>query len=255
MLAAGVLGLILGSFASMLAYRLPRRLPIGGRERSRCPTCDAQLTARENIPLLSYLAQRGTCRHCAARIPYRYPLIEAATGLLFALAAWKFGLGGEAVVFAGFFWVLVVLTVIDLEHRLLPDRVVYPAFVAGWVALALLALATGDIARLGDAALGALIFGGFFALVAFLYPAGMGGGDVKLAFVLGTFLGWLGGPGVVLVGMFLSFVLGAAVGIVAAALTGGGRKTAVPFGPFLALGAVLAVFLGSSIAETYTSYL
>ncbi|CAN5695361.1 A24 family peptidase [soil metagenome] len=254
-LAAGVLGLIFGSFASMLAYRLPRKLPMGGRERSRCPACDAQLTARENIPVASYLAQRGRCRHCGARIPSRYPLIEGATGLLFALAAWKFGPSGEAVVFAGFFFTLVVLTVIDLEHLLLPNRIVYPAFIAGWIALSLLALATSEVARLGDAALGALIFGGFFTLVAFIYPAGMGGGDVKLAFVLGTFLGWLGVPGVVLVGMFLSFVLGALGGIITAAATGGGRKTAVPFGPFLALGAVLAVFLGAPIAETYSSYL
>lgn len=254
-LAAGILGLVFGSFASMLAYRVPRGLPMGGRERSRCTTCEAQLTARENIPLVSYLAQGGRCRHCGARIPLRYPLIEAVTGVLFALAAWKFGLSGEAVVFAGFFWVLVVLTAIDLEHLLLPNRVVYPSLIAGWAALGLLALATGEVARLADAAFGALIFGGFFTVVAFVYPAGMGGGDVKLAFVLGTFLGWLGVPGVVLVGMFLSFVLGAVGGIVTAAATGGGRKTAVPFGPFLALGAVLAVFLGAPIAETYASHL
>jgi leader peptidase (prepilin peptidase)/N-methyltransferase len=194
---------------------------------------------------------RGRCRGCGTRISVRYPLIELATGTLFALAAWKFALTVTGAVFAAFFWVLVVLTVIDLEHKLLPNRVVYPAFVAGWAGLTLAAAVDSDLDRLTDAALGALIFGGFFFLVAFAYPAGMGGGDVKLAFVLGTFLGYLGAPGVVLVGMFLSFLIGAVGGALAMALTGTGRKTQIPFGPFLAVGSVISVFVGERIAGWY----
>ncbi len=234
----------------MVAHRIPKSEGIVSG-RSRCPHCGRTIRAVENIPVLSYLMLRGRCRGCGTRISIRYPLIELATGALFALAAWKFELTVTGVVFAAFFWVLVVLTAIDLEHKLLPNRVVYPTFAAGWAGLALAAAVDSDLDRLAEAALGALIFGGFFFLVAFVYPAGMGGGDVKLAFVLGTFLGYLGAPGVVLVGMFLSFLTGALGGAAAMALTGAGRKTQVPFGPFLAAGTIVSVFVGERIADWY----
>lgn len=209
------------------------------------------MTAYENIPVLSYVLQRGRCRHCGERIHWRYPVIELTTGLLFALSAWKFGVSVEALAFSAFFWVLVVLTAIDLEHKLLPNRVVYPAFVAGWALLTVAALVGGDPGRLVGAALGAAIFGGFFFLVAFIYPAGMGGGDVKLAFVLGSFLGYLRAPGLVLLGMFLSFLIGSVIGVIVMRVGGGGRKTQVPFGPFLALGTVLAIFIGDPLVDFY----
>jgi leader peptidase (prepilin peptidase)/N-methyltransferase len=230
---------------------VPRKIGIGGRSRSKCPHCGHTLSALDNIPVVSYIVLRGRCRHCGARISPRYPLIELATGILFAGAAAKFGNSLETALFAGFFWVLVVLTVIDLEHKLLPNRIVYPAFVAGWIGLALVALVDGEPDRLLDAALGAVAFGGFFFLLAFIYPAGMGGGDVKLAFVLGTFLGYLGGLGITAVGMFLSFLLGGVIGGAVMLATGGGRKMQVPFGPFLAAGAVAAVFAGRVILDTY----
>jgi leader peptidase (prepilin peptidase) / N-methyltransferase len=247
---AAVLGLIFGSFATASAYRIPRHEPIS-KGRSKCPHCGATIRAVENIPLFSYLFLRGRCRHCGHRISPRYPLIELATGALFALAAWKFGLSVEAIVYAGFFWALVVLTVIDLEFKLLPNRVVYPAFVAGWVGLVVAALMDGETDRLLDAAIGAAIFGGFFFVVAFIVPHGMGGGDVKLAFVLGTFLGYLGAPGLVLVGMFLSFLIGGVIGVVVMLATGGSRKMQVPFGPFLAVGSVAAIFVGQKLLDAY----
>jgi leader peptidase (prepilin peptidase) / N-methyltransferase len=166
---------------------------------------------------------------------------------------WKFGATAEAVVFAAFFWVLVVLTVIDFEHHLLPDRIVYPAFILAWLSLIVIALVRSDADRLLDAAIGAAVFGGFFFLVALVYPAGMGGGDIKLAFVLGTMLGFIEGVGVVLVGMFLSFLIGAVAGVVVMVATGRGRKSQVPFGPFLALGTVLAIFAGRPLLDEYTS--
>ncbi len=209
------------------------------------------ITAVENIPFFSWLFLRGRCRHCGARIPIRYPLAELVTGILFALAAVKFEVTVETFVYAGFFWVLVVLTVIDLEHRRLPDRIVIPTFALGWAGLILAAALDDDFGRLADAAFGALIFGGFFFVVAFIYPAGMGFGDVKLAFVLGTFLGYLGGIAVTLVGMFLSFVGGGVVGVGVMLAGGGSRKSQLPFGPFLALGTTVAIFIGRDIADAY----
>jgi leader peptidase (prepilin peptidase)/N-methyltransferase len=246
---AGVVGLIFGSFATVAAYRIPRRESIV-TGRSKCPNCGHMITAAENVPVVSYLWLRGRCRHCGVRISVRYPMIELATGVLFALSAWKFELSVEAFVYAAFFWVLVVLTVIDLDHKLLPNRVVYPTFVAGWIGLTVAALVDGEPGRLREAAIGAAIFGGFFFVVAFLVPAGMGMGDVKLALVLGTFLGYIDAPGVVLVGMFLSFFAGGGIGLVILA-RGGSRKTQVPFGPYLALGTTIAVFAGQRIVDAY----
>ena len=253
-LAAGVLGLIFGSFGTVAAYRIPRRETIV-TGRSKCPNCGRQIRATENIPVLSYLALRGKCPGCGMGISPRYPLTELLTGALFALAVAEFGVTVTAGVYAAFFWVLVVLTVIDLEHKLLPNRVVYPTFVIGWVGLIAAALIDGDTGDLRRAAIGALVFGGFFFVVAFIYPPGMGGGDVKLAFALGSFLGFAGGVGAVVVGMFLSFLLGGVIGLIAMKVSGKGRKMQIPFGPFLALGSAIAVFVGDTIASGYTNSL
>lgn len=219
--------------------------------RSRCPECGHEITPLENIPVFAYLALRGRCRHCGARISPRYPIAEAATAVLFVLAVAHFGVTVRAAVFAAFFWVLVVLTVIDLEHKLLPNRVVYPSIVAGAIALTIAALIEGDVDRLPGAALGALVFGGFLFIVAFIAPAGMGGGDVKLALLLGLFLGYAGGIGITLVGMFLSFAIGALVSVALMIVGKAGRKSAVPFGPFLAAGTVSAILWGRSILDAY----
>jgi leader peptidase (prepilin peptidase) / N-methyltransferase len=247
-LAAG-LGLIFGSFATAIAYRIPRKESLGGR--SRCPECGATISAAQNVPLFSYLFLRGRCRNCGARIHWRYPVIELFSAILFVAALLRFELTFRAAVYAALFWVLLVLTAIDLEHKLLPNRLVYPAFITGWVLLTVLAFVEGTPRALIDAAIGMLIFGGFFFLVAFIYPAGMGGGDVKLAFVLGTFLGYLGGFGLVLLGMFVSFLIGGIVGVAVMAITGGGRKMQVPFGPFMAVGTLVTIFCGDALLDLY----
>lgn len=246
---AGCFGLIFGSFATVVAHRVPRSESIV-TGRSHCPSCGTQIAWFENIPVFGYLVLRGKCRHCGARISARYPLIEATCAVLFAALVWRFGLSFEVGVYAAFFWTLVVLTVIDLEHTLLPNKIVIPAFVVGWAGLATVALVDGEPSRLIDSAIGAAVFGGFLFTVAFIAPAGMGFGDVKLAFVLGTFLGFAGGIGYTLVGMFLSFMLGGLSGI-ALLLRGGSRKTEVPFGPFLAAGTVLAIFIAEYLLDWY----
>ena len=253
---AGVLGLIFGSFATVVAYRVPKRESIVSG-RSKCPNCGRTIGALENIPVLSWIALRGRCRHCGEPISPRYPLTEVATGLLFALAAWRFGITVTGVVYAAFFWALVVLTVIDLEHKLLPNRIVYPTFLAGWAGLVAAALVDSDLAgaRLRSAAFGMLVFGGFLFIVAFIYPAGMGGGDWKLAFALGAFLGYAGGVRLVLTGMFISFVLGGVIGLVAMTVTGKGRKMQIPFGPFLAGGTVIAIAIGQRLLDAYLDFI
>lgn len=250
--AAFVLGLIFGSFGTAFAYRVPRRESLGGR--SKCPNCGHTITAAENIPVLSYVLLRGRCRNCGEKISIRYPLIELASGILFALAAWKFGLTMTTIAYAGLFWVLLVLSVIDMEYHLLPNRVVFPAIGVGAALLIADVLIHGrDPGRLVDAAVGALIFSGFLFVVAFIYPAGMGMGDVKLALLLGMFLGYQGGVPLTIVGMFLSFLLGGFLGAVIAVARGGGRKTQISFGEWLAMGTIVAVLFGESLLDWYLS--
>ena len=249
----GILGLIFGSFGTVAAWRIPRHESIVAG-RSKCPRCGAMITAIENVPVLSWLVLRGRCRHCGNPISIRYPLIELTTGALFALSAAKFGWSVETFVFAAFFWVLVVLTVIDLDHKLLPNRIVYPAFIIGWAGLVAAAIADGTTDRLLDAAIGSAIFGGTFFVIAMISPRGMGFGDVKLAFVLGTFLGYTR-LGLVPLGMFLAFMIGALTGIAVMLLGRGGRKMEIPFGPFLALGTVLAIFAGDPLVDAYQDLL
>lgn len=249
----GVLGLIFGSFGTVAAWRIPRRESIV-TGRSHCPGCGATITWVENIPVLSWLVLRGRCRHCGNPISIRYPLIELATGVLFSLCAAKFEWSVETFVYAAFCWVLVVLTVIDLDTKLLPNRIVYPAFVVGWAGLVAAAIVDGVTDRLLDAAIGAGIFGGTFFLIALVAPRGMGFGDVKLGFVLGTFLGYVR-LGLVPLGMFLAFLIGAVTGVVVMLMTGGNRKMQIPFGPFLALGTVLALFAGDPLLDWYLDLL
>ena len=201
--------------------------------------------------MFGYLFLRGKCRHCGNRISPRYPAIELTTAVLFTLAVVRFDVTLRAFAFAGFFWVLVVLTVIDLEHKLLPTRIIYPSLLVGWVLLATDALLQDDVGRLVDAAIGMLVFGGFFFLIAFIVPKGMGMGDVRLSLLLGTFLGYLGGIGFVLLAMFMSFFTGGLLGTVIAVATKGGRKMKIPFGPFLAAGTLIAVFAGRPILDFY----
>jgi leader peptidase (prepilin peptidase) / N-methyltransferase len=232
-------GLALGSFLNVVAARLPR----GGsivRPGSACLSCRTPIAWYDNLPLVSYLALRGRCRACGARIGVRYPAVELATALLVAGCVVAFGVTLEALVAACFCAALVAVSATDLEHRIIPDRIVLPA-AAGILAARTLLEPSAEWAF---AALGCSLFL-FLAVLA--YPAGMGMGDVKLALLLGAALG-RAGPVALAVGM-LAALLPAA--FLLARYGSAGRKMAIPFGPFLALGGVVALFAGDALLDLY----
>jgi leader peptidase (prepilin peptidase)/N-methyltransferase len=243
LLAALLGGLIIGSFLNVVAYRLPRGTMLENT-RSHCPQCDAPVRPRDNVPVVSWLLLRGRCRDCGEPISRRYPLVEAGTALLFVLVVavhhddtTKLVLGLVLVAF------LVPLALIDYDTRLLPNKLTAPAAVAA-IVLGLLLDPSGEAERLIAGVAG----GGFFLLAALAYPKGMGIGDVKLAGVLGLFLGRAVGAAL-LIGLLLGVIVG--IAIMARKGVAAGRKTKVPFGPFLALGGVIALFVGEAIVDAY----
>jgi leader peptidase (prepilin peptidase) / N-methyltransferase len=253
---AGLLGLIAGSFATVVIHRVPRRESVV-RPGSRCPACGTPVAWRDNLPVLGWLLLRGRCRSCRSPIPVRYPLVELGMGLLwFAIAARlaAVGLGWAVPAYLALGFICVVLAVIDATTRLLPNRITYPAFP---VVLGLLLLASaglGDLGRLVRGLIAAMAVGAFFLLLALIYPRGMGLGDVKLAPTLGLALGWLSW-GTVAVGVFAGFLLGALAGVATILAMGRSRKSLLPFGPWLVAGALLAVLAGSEVATWYTQAL
>ncbi len=248
---AFLFGAVLGSFLSVVAYRLPRGEGfVTGR--SKCPECGAQIAAHDNIPIVSWLILRGRCRSCGERISARYPLIELATGLAFAAAvvvheeaAEGLATGPDAAGLAAglvFIAVLATITLTDLEQRLIPNKILIAGAVVG---IPLVLIADPDSAVERGIAVAAA--GGALLLVALAYPRGMGMGDVKLAALMGIYLGRTVAPG-----LLIGFLAGAVVGIALIATRGAqARKQAVPFGPFLALGGLIALLVGDEIVDWY----
>jgi leader peptidase (prepilin peptidase)/N-methyltransferase len=239
---AAVGGLIAGSFLNVVALRLPRGESFG-RSRSRCPHCGTQLRAIDNIPVVSWLALRGRCHHCGAPISARYPLVELATGALYAGVAATQDDAVRIVLGLLLVTALVPITLIDLDHRIIPNKITGPAAIAAVIAIAAL-----DSDFLVEALIAALAGGGFFFVAAVLYPRGMGMGDVKLAGMLGLYLGKAVAPAI-----FIALLGGVLIGAAIIARKGAteGRKTAVPFGPFLALGGMIAFFAGNELVDAY----
>jgi leader peptidase (prepilin peptidase)/N-methyltransferase len=245
---AGLAGLIFGSFANVVIHRIPRN-ESPARPRSRCVSCGAPIAPRDNLPVVSWLLLRGKCRQCGAPISVRYPLVELLTGVLFALAAARLP-ARDLVAYLPLFWVLVVLSFIDLEHKLLPNRVVLPSLAAGVALLGLAAAAGPGAGAWVRALLAGLASFGFFLVLAIISPRGMGMGDVKLAPVLGMAMGYFSWPRV-FVGFFLAFVFGAVGGVILIALRRAGMKSEVPFGPFMALGTTAAVLWGAPLVHAW----
>ena len=243
LLPAAAFGLIIGSFLNVVALRLPGRMSLA-MPASRCPSCETPIKPYDNIPVLSWLLLRGRCRSCTEPIPARYPLVEATTAALFA-AVVAVHYADTAALVLGLVLVafIVPIALIDLDHRIIPNRLTLPA------AILALVLGTaldpgGEVERLiaGAAA------GGLIGLPALLRPSGMGMGDAKLVGVMGLYLGAAVAPA-----FFVAFAVGTIVGIAIIWRKGmsQGRKTAVPFGPFLALGAIVGVLAGSELVDAY----
>jgi len=242
-----VVGLIFGSFLTVVVHRVPQGLSIV-RPRSRCPGCGEAIRARENIPLISYALLRGRCRHCHLPISAEYPVVEAMTAALFAGSALVLPPVLTAALTAPFLGLLVACALIDLRHRIIPNRIVYPSLAVLGGAIVLVGWFRPEIGVL-TALLGAFAFGGGLFLVALVSPRGMGMGDVKLAALIGLVLGALGWRYVGVAALIA--VLTGGLGALAVLLAGGHRKQAIPFGPFLAVGAIASAFIAPQLASWY----
>jgi leader peptidase (prepilin peptidase) / N-methyltransferase len=236
-------GLALGSFLNVVAARVPRKKSIV-KPASACMECRTPIARRDNVPVVSWLLLRGRCRACRTRISPLYPAVELVTALLIAGCVLAFGLSGRMVVAALFCAVLVAISAIDLTHRIIPNRIVLPAFVVVLVAQTLLEPSPEWVL----AALGA---SGFLFLAVLVHPAGMGMGDVKLALLMGAMLGKTV-PVALMLGMLAALVPAV---FLLARHGSKARKMGIPFGPFLALGSVIALFAGDQIVDWYLNLL
>ncbi|MBI4897168.1 MAG: prepilin peptidase [Actinobacteria bacterium] len=242
-ISAGAFGLILGSFLNVVAHRVPRGGVPWTPSRSHCPHCDAEIRPRDNVPIVSWLLLRGTCRNCGEPVSWRYPFFEALTAVLFAAVGAYDGLSPELLPDLLFVATLVTVTNTDIDLRIVPNKVLVVSFLAGVVAQV---VARPDQWQNWTIS-AAVAFTAMF-LVVLAYPRGMGMGDAKLAGVMGLYLGRAVAPA-----LLLAFFIGTLVGLIVMARKGvaAGRKTAVPFVPFLAAGGIFGLFFGESVVSWY----
>jgi leader peptidase (prepilin peptidase) / N-methyltransferase len=241
----GVLGAIAGSFLNVVAYRLPRHESLL-KPASHCPRCGTPVKPYDNIPILSWLMLGGRCRSCSEPISPRYPLVEALTGALCVGALLTHDSAAGIALSVALILIVVPAALIDLEYRIIPNRITGLG-----AALALVLGLALDPAGEPERLMAGLAAGGFLLLAALAYPGGMGMGDVKLATVMGLFLG-----GAVASAILIALLAGVLVGVFVMARKGtrAGRKTKVPFGPFLALGAIVAVYAGQPLIDLYVNH-
>ena len=244
-----IFGMCIGSFLNVCIYRLPTSKSIADPPRSICPSCKSPIRFYDNIPVLSYIWLKGRCRNCDAPISFRYPMVELMNGIVAMGLFFKFGLSLESLVYFVFISSLLVITFIDLDHQIIPDIITLPGIPMGLVASFALPTITFKAS-----ALGLLIGGGSLWFVAWAYNLiarrdGMGGGDIKLLAMIGTIIGWQG----VIFTIFASSVVGSCIGITMMLIKDKNMKYAIPFGPFLSIGAIAYVFFGSQIIAWYFS--
>ncbi|BDZ49061.1 prepilin peptidase [Frondihabitans sucicola] len=265
--AVGGFGLLIGSFLNVVVYRLPNGMSLS-TPPSACPGCGSRIKAYDNVPVLSWLALQGKCRGCKKAISARYPLVELGTAAFFFIVGLRFvprGLllePGHAIVaqlpvvlaFLYLAAISVALGLIDVDVHRLPNAIVLPSYVAGVVLFTAAAVLSGEWDSLIRGLIGLAVLWVAYAGMALAYPGGMGFGDVKLAGVLGLYLGWLGwGP--LIVGAFAAFLLGGLFSLILLGTKRVGRKGGIPFGPWMLVGAWVGIFLGPSIWAGYLSFL
>jgi leader peptidase (prepilin peptidase)/N-methyltransferase len=249
LIAVTILGLIIGSFLNVVIWRVPRGESVV-RPASHCPSCGSAIRPWDNVPVLSWLLLRRRCRACSAPISGRYPAVELVTAAVFLVLALRIGLDAALPAFLYLGAAGVALAVIDLDVKRLPDAIVLPSYVVALVLLGGAAVANGEWSNLLRALFGMAALFLFYFLLVLVYPSGMGLGDVKLAGVLGLFLGYLGWAEVV-TGGFLGFLFGGVVGGALMAMRKAGRKSKIPFGPFMLAGALVAIVAGGALADLY----
>jgi len=263
-----IIGSVIGSFLNVCIHRIP----IGSSivfPPSQCPRCGSRVKAIDNIPIVSYILLRGRCRDCREVISPRYPLVECLNGLLYALIAWRFGIGGSGIFYMAFTSALIVITFIDLDHQIIPDSITLPGIVVGLLFASLPSIWNAAMTAEVPAALrsislvdpynrsqemgflrslmGMAIGGGLFLAIAAISRGGMGGGDIKMMGMMGSVLGWKG----VLMTTFAASLTGSIIGILLMIFRGKGRKSKIPFGPFLALGGMLSLLFGEELVGIY----
>jgi leader peptidase (prepilin peptidase) / N-methyltransferase len=271
-LVLGGFGLLIGSFLNVVAYRVPLRRSIVSPP-SACPTCGTAIRSRDNIPVISWILLRGKCHSCRSPISARYPIVELGTGVFFAAVAVWFGVSGVStgsttglgsttgaagivawilalVAFLYLAAISVVLALIDLDTHTLPNRIVLPSYIVGFALLGAASVLSGDYGALLRAGIGMVALWLAYLAMALAYPGGMGFGDVKLAGVLGLYLAWLGWEPLV-VGGFAAFLLGGLFSIGLLVTRKAGRKSGIPFGPWMLIGAWVGIFFGDAIATGY----
>lgn len=242
-----VFGLVFGSFLTVVVDRVPRGASIV-QPGSACGSCGLRLGVIDLIPVVSWLALRGRCRRCHAFIGVEPIILEVSTAALFALTGWQFGLTMRSVAYCALMAGLVALTWIDLRTKRLPREISYTTAAIGTPLLIVAAVVEDAPRRIGTMVIGAGLALAIMGLIYLVSRGGMGDGDVRLSPLLGLYLGWLN-PGLVPVGIFYGFLAGAVVGIVLMVVGRAGRKTSIPFGPFLALGTIAAIFWGQGYVD------
>lgn len=253
---AGLLGLVVGSFLNVVVHRVPAGRSVV-RPRSACPACGHEVRTRDNVPVVSWLVLRGHCRDCGAPISARYPLVELGTGVLFAATFLVLEARGQlAVLPAALFLaaISIALAAIDLDTRRLPNAIVLPSYPVLAVLLVLASVLAGDWWALARAGIGGAALWLLYFLVMVAKPGGMGFGDVKLAGLLGGVLGWFGW-GSLVVGAFAAFLVGGLFSVVLMLAGRAGRKSAIPFGPWMLLGAWIGIFVGEPLWGAYLGIL
>ncbi len=244
-----IFGAVIGSFLNVCIYRIPRNISLVVPS-SRCTSCDIAIKAWDNIPIVSYLLLGGKCRNCKGKISIRYPVVEALNAFLYDLVLWRYGLGWDFAIFCMICSALIVITFIDIDFQIIPDRITLVGIPVGLIAGSfILPDPFMRISELGYRAsvVGFFVGGGLFYLIAVLSKGGMGGGDIKMMAMVGAFMGWKS----VLLTTFLGSLTGSFLGLFLMLFKGKGRKAKIPFGPFLAFGAVVTIFYGQDLLDWY----